>query len=210
MNAAARFITLEGGEGAGKSSQAKRLSAALEARGIRNVLTREPGGAPGAEQIRKLIVEGEPGRWDALTETLLLYAARADHLAHTIRPALAQGKWVISDRFSDSTDIYQGAGRGLETSTIAAIEAAAIGSFKPDLTVILDVPVDTGLQRARSHNHTEHRFESFDNAFHARLREAFRALAHSSPERCVLIDASQSETDVAASIWRTVSERFGV
>src|SRR5215469_4319668 len=190
MTAAPRFITLEGGEGAGKTSQGKRLAAALQAKGIASVLTREPGGSPGAEQIRKLIVEGEQGRWDALTETLLLYAARADHLAQTIRPALNAGKWVISDRFSDSTYVYQGAGRGLDGTTIAAIETAAIGSFKPDLTLVPDVSEEAGLARAASRGGSEHRFESFTRDFHTRLRQGFRALAHSSPERCVLIDAS--------------------
>ena len=143
-----RFITLEGGEGAGKSTQAKRLAAALEARGISTVITREPGGSPGAEDIRKLLVQGETGRWVPLTETLLLYAARADHVARTIKPALAQGQWVICDRFADSSYAYQGAAAGLDRETIRRIESVAIGDFKPDFTLILDLPSEEGLKRA--------------------------------------------------------------
>jgi len=206
----ARFITLEGGEGAGKSTQAKMLAAALEARGLVCVLTREPGGSPGAEEIRKLIVEGEPGRWDVLTETLLLCAARADHVAQTIRPALAAGRWVICDRFSDSTYAYQGAGRGLDAGTIRSIETAAIGSLKPDLTLILDIPVEIGLARAGTRGTHEHRFESFDAAFHERLRTAFRALASADPDRCALIDSSVMPDEVSRSIWHVVSQRFGL
>jgi dTMP kinase len=206
-----RFITFEGGEGAGKSTQAKRLAAALEACGISVCATREPGGSPGAEQIRALLVEGEPGRWDVLTETLLMFAARVDHLAETIRPALAAGRWVICDRFTDSTYAYQGAGRSLDVQAIAAIEAAAVRSFRPELTFILDVPVETGLARAgaRSGSH-ETRFEHFDTAFHARLRDFFHALAEREPERCVLIDSTAPPDDVAARIWQTVSTRFGI
>jgi dTMP kinase len=205
-----RFITLEGGEGAGKSTQAKRLVAALEARGVSVCLTREPGGSPGAEQIRKLLVEGEPGRWDALTETLLLFAARADHLVDTIRPALAQGQWVICDRFTDSTYAYQGAGRGVAENAIAGIDAAATGSFKPDLTFILDVPVEQGLSRAGGRGHAETRFERFDRGFHQRLRDYFRSLAAREPGRCLLIDTTAAPDAVAAAIWDVVATRFGM
>src|SRR3954466_1825960 len=142
---AGRFITLEGGEGTGKSTQIKRLAASLEQRGIKVLATREPGGSPGAEQIRKLMVEGEPGRWDAVTETLLAYAARADHVARTIGPALVAGSWVISDRFSDSTFAYQGAGRGLDRETIRRIDSVVLDDFQPDLTLILDMDVKRGL-----------------------------------------------------------------
>jgi dTMP kinase len=206
MNARPRFITLEGGEGAGKSTQAKRLAQALETRGIAVCLTREPGGSPGAEEIRKLLVEGAPGRWGALTETLLLFAARADHLAHTIRPALAAGQWVICDRFTDSTYAYQGAGRALDENTIAAIDRAASNNFKPDLTVILDVPVEEGLSRAGARGPHEARFEQFDHAFHVRLRDYFRALA----ARCVLIDGSVPADAVASAIWEAVATRIAL
>jgi len=206
----ARFITIEGGEGAGKSTQARRLTAALEACGVPVCLTREPGGAPGAEQIRALLVEGEPGRWDVLTETLLMFAARTDHLAQTIRPAMAAGRWVVCDRFTDSTFAYQGAGRGLDEQTIRAIESAAIQSFKPDLTFILDVPVATGLSRAGARGDRESRFEHFDEAFHARLRDFFHTLTEREPARYLLIDSTAPADNVAAQIWQAVSTRFGV
>ena len=205
-----RFITLEGGEGAGKSTQAKRLAKTLEARGIALCLTREPGGSPGAEEIRTLLVEGEPGRWNPLTETLLLFAARSDHLAHIIRPALARGQWVICDRFTDSTYAYQGVGRGLAERTTAAIDAAVTQTFKPDLTIILDVPVEQGLSRAGARGPDEARFERFDHAFHQRLRDYFRTLTEREPTRCVLIDGSASPDAVAAVIWETVSKRFAL
>jgi len=210
MSDPARFITLEGGEGAGKSTQAAHLSSALIGRGIANVVTREPGGSPGAEEIRKLLVEGEPGRWDAVTETLLLFAARADHVARTIRPALEAGTWVICDRFTDSTCAYQGAGRGLPLDTIARIRTSAIGEFGPHLTLILDVPPDAALSRIGSRTHAETRFEKFDAGFHARLRQFFRDLARREPKRCVLIDGSESEDVVATTVWRAVAERFGI
>ncbi len=210
MSAArAPFITFEGGEGAGKSTQVRRLCAALEGRGIANLATREPGGSPGAEEIRKLLVEGEPERWSALTETLLLFAARADHIARTIAPALAQGRWVICDRFIDSTYAYQGAARGLARETIARIEAVAIGEFKPDLTLILDLPVNVGLGRANARAHLESRYERFDGGFHENLRRAFLDLAKAAPERCMVIDASKGEDAIASAIWAVVAQRFG-
>jgi dTMP kinase len=206
----ARFITLEGGEGTGKSTQAKRLAAALEARGIKSIVTREPGGSPGAEEIRRLLVEGERERWDGLAETLLVFAARTDHIARTIKPALAAGKWVICDRFMDSTYVYQGVGRGLDRETIRRIESAAIGDFKPELTLILDLPVSIGLERAGARRSAESRFEKFDAAFHEKLRGAFRDIANRHADRCVLIDAMGSEDDVAALLWNTVAKRFSL
>jgi dTMP kinase len=208
MDGRAHFITLEGGEGAGKSTQAKRLAAALEARGMAVCATREPGGSPGAEEIRRLLVDGEPGRWDALSETLLLFAARVDHLDRTIRPALAADRWVVCDRFTDSTYAYQGAGRGFDVATISAIEAAAIASFRPDLTLILDLAPEAGLARVDSRGRHETRFEQFDAGFHARLRGWFRTLAEREPGRCVLLDANAPADEVAAQIWQTVSARF--
>jgi dTMP kinase len=210
MPHAPHFITFEGGEGAGKSTQAKRLATALQSCGIAICATREPGGSAGAEQIRALLVEGDPGRWDALTETLLMFAARVDHLAETIRPAMTAGRWVICDRFTDSTYAYQGAGRGLDPETIAAIESATVKSFRPDLTFILDVPVETGLSRAGARGVHETRFEHFDMAFHGRLRDFFHALAAREPDRCVLLDSTAPPDEVAAQIWQNVSLRFGV
>lgn len=203
-----RFITLEGGEGTGKSTQIRRLAAALEKKGIAVLCTREPGGSPGAEEIRKLMVEGEPGRWDAVTETLLAYAARVDHVARTIGPALRAGTWVISDRFNDSTFAYQGVGRGLARETIRRIDSAVLDDFAPDLTLILDLDVKTGLQRALARSGAENRFEKFGAEFHEKLRQAFLDIAKRSPERCRVIDASGTEEQVAEAIFAAVSRRF--
>jgi dTMP kinase len=205
-----RFITLEGGEGAGKSTQIRRLASALDARGTRCIVTREPGGSPGAEEIRALLVNGAPGRWDALTETLLVFAARADHVARTIGPALASGKFVLCDRFTDSTYAYQGVGRDMPRETIRRIESIVLEDFKPDLTLVLDIPVETGLARAKSRGAAESRFENFDIAFHERLRQAFLDIAKRSPDRCTMIDASGSEDDVASAIWDAVARRFSL
>jgi len=203
-----RFITLEGGEGTGKSTQIRRLAAALEQRGIKVLATREPGGSPGAEQIRKLIVEGEPGRWDAVTETLLAYAARADHVARTIGPALLAETWVISDRFNDSTFAYQGAGRGVPRETIRRIDSAVLDDFAPDLTLILDLDVKLGLTRAGARGDAENRFEKFGLEFHEKLRQAFLDIARRSPDRCRVIDAGGTEDAVAEAIFAAVSRRF--
>jgi dTMP kinase len=204
----ARFITLEGGEGAGKSTQTNKLSAALKKRGISSITTREPGGSPGAEEIRDLIVHGQPGRWDTLTETLLIFAARADHVAKTIKPALADKKWVISDRFTDSTFAYQGAGRSLARETIRRLETIVLDDFRPDLTLILDLPVEAGLARAAARGQGANRFENFDVEFHERLRQAFLTIAKRSRDRCTVIDASADVDTVADAIWNTVAKRF--
>jgi dTMP kinase len=205
-----RFITLEGGEGAGKSTQARLLAAALEKHGIQVVTTREPGGSPGAEEIRGLLVNGEPGRWDALTETLLIYAARADHVKRTIGPALLADKWVISDRFTDSTYAYQGAGRGLPREFIRRIDSVVLDDFRPDFTLILDLDVDIGLGRAGARGGQEQRFEKFDRDFHQKLRQAFIDIANRNAERCTVIDAGQSEDQVAAAIWAATARRFSL
>jgi len=205
-----RFISFEGGEGVGKSTQARALAAALDKRGISCIVTREPGGSPGAEEVRKLLVEGAPGRWEPLSETLLLYAARADHVAHTIKPAIAHGRWVLCDRFADSTYAYQGAGRGLDRETVRRIEAIAIADFKPELTFVLDLPAEQGLERADARASAETRFEQFDIGFHERLRQAFLDIARRAPDRCIVIDASQNEKAVAQAIWAAVASRFGL
>jgi dTMP kinase len=204
-----RFITFEGGEGTGKSTQAKRLAAALEARKISCLVTREPGGSPGAEEIRSLVLKGDPARWNPLTEALLFYAARADHTERKIKPALADGKWVICDRYSDSSYAYQGGGRGLARETVRRIEAIAINDFKPELTLILDLPVEIGLKRsiARQGN-IETRFEEMDVAFHERMRKTFLDIARRHPDRCVVIDAGQDIDAVADAVWHTVKTRF--
>lgn len=205
---AGRFLSLEGGDGSGKTTQAKRLAETLATCGRECLVTREPGGSPGAEDIRALLVNGETGRWDPLSETLLLYAARHDHIERTIKPALAAGQFVVCDRFSDSTFAYQGAGGGLNRETIRRIESVSIGDFKPDLTLILDLPVETGLARSQARAAGETRYESFDVNFHERLRQGFLDAARRSPKRCVVIDASGDAAAVASAIWNVVADRY--
>jgi dTMP kinase len=204
-----RFITLEGGEGAGKSTQVKRLAARLVERGHHVTLTREPGGAPGAEIIRNLLVTGEIGRWTPLAETLLHFAAREEHLTHTIRPALTRGDWVICDRFIDSTFAYQGVAQGLQRETIAALGKIVVGADMPGLTLILDLPVDVGLARACKRG-GEDRYERMGSAFHETLRHAFLDIAKAQPERCLVIDAAVDEEEVARQIWHSVTSRLPV
>lgn len=188
----------------------KRLAATLQAAGIVVTATREPGGSPGAERIRALLVEGEVARWDAVTETLLHFAARRDHLEKTIRPALAAGRWVISDRFHDSTLAYQGHGHGVATPLLDALLAAVVEGDRPDLTLILDLPVEAGLARAAGRAGREDRYERMDIAFHRRLRDGFRAIAAAEPERCVIVDAAAPVDEVQGRIRAIVGERLGV
>lgn len=207
--AGGRFITLEGGEGAGKSTQIARLADWLRARGREVAVTREPGGSPGAEMIRKLLVEGPAERWDGATEALLHYAARRDHLRSTVWPALERGAWVISDRFADSTRAYQGYGHGLDLAMLGRLHDIAIGSFQPDLTLILDLPVDAGLARAAARRGSETRYESLPRDFHERVHDGFLEIARSAPGRCAVIDASRDVEAVSAAISRLVAERLG-
>ena len=203
-----RFITLEGGEGAGKSTQITALAEYLKARGLTVVTTREPGGAPGAEAIRKLLVEGDPARWDATTEMFLHFAARRDHLAHTVWPALKAGSWVVCDRFADSTVAYQGYGHGLGPQPVRDLYAIAAGKFHPDLTLILDLPVDVGLARTGDRDNNETRYEQMDIAFHQRVRDGFHAIARAEPDRCAVIDAAPPPPQVTAAICAAVDARF--
>lgn len=207
------FITLEGGEGAGKSTQQQRLAAWLTENGISVVQTREPGGSPGAEQIRQLLVTGEAGRWDPVTETLLHFAARRDHVVKTIEPALARGDWVLCDRFADSTMAYQGFGHQLGRAGVEAIYKLVLGDLTPDFTLILDLPAEEGLKRAKGRGaagtSTENRYESMDIAFHQRLRDGFHDIARREPDRCNIVDASDSVDDVADRIRQAVVARFG-
>ncbi|CAO3445706.1 Thymidylate kinase (EC 2.7.4.9) [Azospirillum argentinense] len=205
-----RFITLEGGEGAGKTTQIRLLADALIGLGKRVVLTREPGGSPGAEEIRGLLVSGETGRWGPVTEALLHTAARRDHLERTVWPALEAGHWVICDRFFDSTMAYQGYGLGLGRDLVAALQATALGDFRPDLTLILDLPVEDGLARAVARRGGEDRYERMDVAFHHRLRDGFLDIAAREPERCVVVDAGHPVETVQAAILDTVTRRLGV
>jgi dTMP kinase len=205
-----RFITLEGGEGTGKSTQAARLARRLTAAGRDVVATREPGGSAGAEAIRALLVEGAPDRWSPTTETLLMYAARRDHIERVIQPALARGAWVVCDRFLDSTRAYQGAGGGASATLIATLEQELVGPCMPDLTLILDLPVDLGLKRAAERAGDERRFEGKGRAFHKRLRQAFLDIAGREPARCVVIAAGAALGAVEAAVWRAVEERLGI
>lgn len=202
------FITFEGGEGAGKSTQARRLAERLRGTGRAVTLTREPGGSPGAEAIRTLLVRGEAERWSPISETLLMYAARRDHIERTIAPALARGEAVVCDRFYNSTRAYQGAGGGAPRELIAALESDVVGAVRPDLTLVFDLPVDVGLARAAARGEGEARFESKGRDFHQRLRAAYRAVVEAEPHRCVLIDAEGDLNAVEARVWATVGARL--
>jgi len=204
-----RFISFEGGEGGGKSTQLKRLAERLRAAGRTVVATREPGGSPGAETIRDLLVRGDADRWSPTTETLLMYAARRDHIERVIAPALARGDWVVSDRFADSTRAYQGAAGGTEPQLIAALERHVLGETRPDLTLLLDLPPEVGLTRADARAGVETRFESKGLAFHARLRDAFLEIAAREPERCCVIDATADVDTVARAVMSAVEQRLG-
>jgi dTMP kinase len=203
-----RFITLEGGEGAGKSTQVEQLCQALRGRGLEVVATREPGGSYGAETIRALLVTGDTARWDPLTEALLHVAARRDHYARTIAPALARGAWVVSDRFADSTMAYQGYGLGVDRDLLRQLYKTVLGEFAPDLTIVLDLPVEVGLGRANRRGGDD-RYERMDAAFHQRLRDGFLEIAADEPQRCAVIDAQADVDTVAAAILTLVAERLG-
>lgn len=200
-----RFITLEGGEGAGKTTQAKRLAAALTEAGLPVLRTREPGGAPGAERIRGLLLGG--GSWDPVAEAMLHFAARREHLARTIRPALAAGITVISDRFADSTLAYQGAGQGLSRLVWEQLAAVALEGFAPDLTLILDLPPETGMARAAGRGEPD-RYERLGLGFHQRVREAFLATAAAEPARCRVVDAARDADAVFADLRAIVFARL--
>ncbi|MEZ5666787.1 MAG: dTMP kinase [Alphaproteobacteria bacterium] len=211
MTARGRFITLEGGEGAGKSTQLRRLAEWLESQGQPVLQTREPGGSPGAEDIRRLLVEGEPDRWLPWSETLLFFAARFDHVARTMRPALAAGRWVLCDRFADSTVAYQGAAGGISFGRLTELYWLVLGDFEPDLTIVLDLPVEVGMARARSRDGVAPaRFERKDRAFHARVRDGFATIVTLNPQRCVMVDADADVDTVAARIRAVVAERLGL
>ncbi|MBJ7543600.1 dTMP kinase [Rhodomicrobium udaipurense] len=244
-----RFITLEGGEGAGKTTQAKVLAERLRRKGINVLLTREPGGTPRAEAIREVLLSGKAKRFGALGEAVLFYAARESHLELCIRPALERGTWVICDRFSDSTRAYQGAAGGLPLSVIETIDKAVVGDTRPDLTLIFDLPPELGLKRAAERLRegvapaavaderaerpasaegfrgaatgsdvialapsidapAPDRFETMNLAFHRSLRAEFLAIAKAEPERCALVDASDTPTRVEDRVWSIVRDRF--
>jgi len=210
MTARGRLITIEGGEGAGKSTQVDLLLAALGHAGIAATRTREPGGSEGAEAIRRLLLDGATERWDAVGEALLLYAARRDHVVRLIAPALDRGIWVVCDRFADSTLAYQGYGRGLPLADLLALHRLVLDDFAPDLTLILDLPVADGLARASRRSGNADRFERLDVAFHERLRQGFRQIAADHPERCLLIDADGDQDSVHRAVLAAVAARLGL
>ena len=205
-----RFITLEGGEGAGKTEQTARLCTTLEARGIETLATREPGGSPGAEDIRRLLVSGPVERWEPLTEAMLHAAARRDHVLHTIEPALARGLWVVSDRFVDSMIVYQGFGQGADLAVMERLCALSLGGFEPDLTVVLDIPVAKGLSRRAGARAGSNRYERMGSDFHERVREGFLARARAEPARFAVVDASADPETVAGAIMDAVVARLPV
>lgn len=223
---AGRFITFEGGEGSGKSTQARRLAARLQAAGISTVLTREPGGSPFAERVRQLLLDPSVPAHPPLAEALMFYAARADHLNVTIRPALAAGHWVICDRFADSTRVYQGTAGNVEPAVFDTLERLVIEPTMPNLTLIIDLDAGEGMQRAAARGAAARgdgthgaaaggqqradRYEAREAAFHQALRGGFLELARREPRRCVLIDGRGSEDDVATRVWQAARERLAI
>lgn len=205
------FITFEGGEGTGKSTQTRLLADFFEKQGYSCVLTREPGGSEGAEEIRNLVVKGAVGRWDAMTEALLMFAARRDHLVHTIWKALDEGKTVICDRFADSTMAYQGFGyadKGLGQQAVQTLYDTVVGSFKPDLTIIMDMPVEKGLERALKRDASSNRYERMGLDFHRNLRRAFLTIAEQDPVRCAVVDATGDIETIQNDIQNIVRKRL--
>ena len=215
-----RFISFEGGDGAGKTTQIQLLNKKLLSVGIKTYVTREPGGSIGAEEIRSLIVEGEPDRWDPYTETLLHFAARRDHLTKAITPALEKGLWVLCDRFIDSTMAYQGYGHGVSKSIINSLCKFVVGDMKPHITIILDIPVKIGLERAsirmndlsdeRNKITQEDRYEKMNTDYHKRLRYGFLEIAEKNPERCYVVNANLSSEEVNYEIERILLTKLGV
>jgi dTMP kinase len=201
---AGRFISFEGGEGSGKSTQARLLAERLRDSGQAVVLTREPGGTEGAEAVRALLVTGDPDRWTPWAEACLVNAARADHVSRVIRPALDRGDWVICDRFVDSTRAYQGAGKGIADTDLCALHAHVTGNLWPDLTIVMTIDSATGLHRARARNDGEGRFEAHQDNFHARISAFFAGLSAREPQRCRGIDGQLPIDDLAERIWALV------
>lgn len=214
-----KFITLEGGEGTGKSTQARGLRERLEKAGLHVLETREPGGTPGAEIVRHLLKSGSVEPLGPFAEAVMIAAARDDHVTHLIRPALEKGDWVVCDRFSDSTRAYQGAGGGVDDKLLASLERISVGETRPDLTIILDAPADLALARAKEResagqtngkdkNAAPDRFEKESLAFHEKLRRAFLDIAARHPDRCVVVDAAQPAEKVSTAVWEAVASRL--
>jgi dTMP kinase len=205
-----RFITFEGGEGSGKSTQAGILANRLARAGRKVFATREPGGSPAAEEIREALLSGRVWQFGPFAEALLFSVARADHIENAIAQALHEGKWVVCDRFLDSTRAYQGATAGVPKGLISALERLTVGNLMPDITFILDIPAEEGLARAaeRRNGSAPDRFESQELMLHERVRRAFLDIAEEEPERCIVIDASQPEAMVAEDVWEVVLQRL--
>ena len=207
-----RFITFEGGEGGGKSTQTRLLQDALASNGIESILTREPGGSAGAEEIRELIVTGSADRWDPLTELCLLYAARRDHWLKVIKPKLEHGIWVISDRFADSSIVYQGYAGDIDIDTVLNIHNVVLGEVWPDLTIVLDLPPELGLERSykrdTANNSKDTRFEKRELHFHNLLREGFQFLHSKSPDRICVIDGTKTIKEVEIEVFSIIKNRF--
>lgn len=208
----APFITLEGGEGSGKSTQIKLLSEWLHSQGVEHLCTREPGGAPGAEEIRHLVLTGDVDRWTPMTEVLLYTAARSDHVERVIVPAIEAGKWVLCDRFTDSSVAYQGAGRGVGVAKVQELQRLVLGDIKPDLTLILDLSVDVGLARAMSREGDkaikEDRIERMGRSLHEQSRNVFLEIARQEPDRCVVVNADQAVEDLQKQLQSIIRRRF--
>ena len=202
------FITFEGGEGSGKTTQINFLSKYLKSKSFKVLVTREPGGSEGAESIRKLLVTGTPGRWDVETEALLMYAARRDNFIRTISPSLNDGKIVISDRFSDSTRVYQGLVGGVPEYKINTLHSFCLEEIEPDLTFLLDINYQDGLSRAKSRISNENRFESKGNKFHKSIRKAYLKLASENPNRIHVIDASKSKNQIKLNIFKIIDKHI--
>ncbi|MCP3687133.1 MAG: dTMP kinase [Gammaproteobacteria bacterium] len=204
------MIVIDGVDGAGKGVQSRRLRQSLLHAGFDTILTREPGGSPAAEDIRKLLVEGDPQKWDSLTELLLMYAARRSHLRDTIWPALRAGQWVISDRFADSSRAFQGIAGNLGLELVEQMHRIVVGEFQPELVLILDIPEDIALQRAMARGDGEDRFERKGNEYHARVRQAFRQIALDKPSQYRLIDANNTIDQVSGQILKEINQYFNL
>ena len=202
------MIVIDGVDGSGKGVQTRRLHQALLRAGLQSILTREPGGSPAAEEIRKLLVEGEPEKWDSMTELLLMYASRKTHLNDIIQPALKQGQWVVCDRFADSSRAFQGIAGELGIEIVEKVHRLVVGSFEPDLVLILDIPESVALERALSRGGSEDRFEKKGSGYQARVRQAFLQIATIDPQRYQVIDANQAIDEVTLAIFETINRRY--
>ncbi|MEH2569879.1 dTMP kinase [Bradyrhizobium sp. AZCC 2289] len=204
------FITVEGGEGVGKSTQCRRIIELLRSFEVEAILTREPGGSDGADQIRQLLVTGAEDRWDPLAEALLLFAARRDHVVRTVIPALETGIWVVCDRFYDSTLAYQGYGHGIDRKFLNALNKRVNGNLEPEITFILDAPTKVGIARALKRGGTEDRYERLMDEFHERARQGFLKIASAQPDRCVVIDGTEEIGTVASNISNKLVSHFNL